>query len=332
VGQRRGQPLDRLISRWQVAEDGAGDVDFCFLHWDDIARAHWPRSPLVLLWEGLGMYGWYLLGGGYRKIRRWSPPVALCGLYPGLYVLLSLVALGLTWALVGLLGDWMGLPPILVWILQLGLVSLAGRQAWGLAESLGVVWLFRSIRFTHRLGQARDRDLRQRVASLARQILALEAETPGPEVWLVGHSSGSFVMAMLAAELRRQGADQALAGRLQLLSLGQNLANLAVHSQAQAFHADLALLAQEPRLPWRDVTSRDDYLCFAAVDPYRSCGLPCLEVAYPDLQLIPLAQRQGLASLSALLSHQFDLHFEYLRTAKPGRSGGFDLIEELLAP
>ncbi|MEY4758801.1 MAG: hypothetical protein RLZZ268_299, partial [Cyanobacteriota bacterium] len=124
------------------------------------------------------MYGWYLLGGGYRKIRRWSPPVALCGLYPGLYVLLSLVALGLAWALVGLLGGWMGLPPTLVWILQLGLVSLAGRQAWRLAESLGVVWLFRSIRFTHRLGQARDRDLRQRVASLARQILALEAETP----------------------------------------------------------------------------------------------------------------------------------------------------------
>ena len=58
VGQRRGQPLDRLISRWQVAEEGASAVDFCFLHWDDIARAHWPRSPLVLLWEGLGMYGW----------------------------------------------------------------------------------------------------------------------------------------------------------------------------------------------------------------------------------------------------------------------------------
>jgi hypothetical protein len=26
------------------------------------------------------------------------------------------------------------------------------------------------------------------------------------------------------------------------------------------------------------------------------------------------------------------LHFEYLRTAEPGRSGGFDLIEQLLAP
>lgn len=332
VGHRRNDFLNRLISRWQVREDGASGVDFCFLHWDDIARAHWPRSPLVLLWEGLVMYGWYLLGGGYRKIRRWSPQVALCGLYPGLYGLLSLAALALTSAVVGMLGGLTSAPAELVLGLQMLWLLVGGWQAWRLAEALGVVWLFRSIRFTHRLGQARDRDLRQRVAELAGRILVLEAGDPAAQVWLVGHSSGSFVMAMLAAELRRQGADEVLAGRLQLLSLGQNLANLAVHSQAQSFHADLALLAQEPRLPWRDVTSRDDYLCFAAVDPYRSCGLPCLEVPYPELQLIPLAQRQGLTSLGALLSHQFDLHFEYLRTAKPEHSGGFDLIEELLVP
>jgi hypothetical protein len=30
--------------------------------------------------------------------------------------------------------------------------------AWSLADRLGVVWLWRSIRFTHRLGQARDGD------------------------------------------------------------------------------------------------------------------------------------------------------------------------------
>jgi hypothetical protein len=118
-----------------------------------------------------------------------------------------------------------------------------------------------------------------------------------------------------------------------LLSLGQNLANLAVHGKARAFHDDLALLAEEPRLPWLDITSRDDYLCFAAVDPYPSCGVARQgPEAYPELRLIPLAQRQGLSRLVDLLSHQFDLHFEYLRTAEPGRSGGFDLIEQLLAP
>ena len=331
--QRRSQQVDRLLSRWQVREDGALGLDFCFLHWDDIARAHWPRNPLVLLRDGIGIYAWYLLGGGYWTMRRWSQRVALCGLYPTLFVGMVVVVLALGCALLAVLAAVWQLPALVLHGLQLTLVLLGCWQAWRLAEALGVVWLFRSIRFTHRLGQARDGDLRGRVAELAGRILSLEQQDPADQVWLAGHSSGSFVMAMLAAELRRQGADQLLAGRLRLLSLGQNLANLAVHGKARGFHADLALLAQEPRLPWLDITSRDDYLCFAAVDPYQSCGVPRPGAgAYPELRLIPLAQRQGLTSLGALLSHQFDLHFEYLRTAAPERSGGFDLIEELLAP
>lgn len=328
TSHRRGQRQDHLISRWQVQEGISLRLDFCFLHWDDIARAHWPKNPLVLIRDGAGIYFWYVFAGGYLKMRRLSKRVALCGLYPSLYVFTTLLVLAFTCSLMGLLSNLQLLP-----LLQVVVVLLGCVLAWRLANHLGVVWLFRSIRFTHRLGQARDGDLRCRVVELAQRIGELEASDPAAEVLLVGHSSGSFVMAMLAAELRRQGVDRQLAGRLQLLSLGQNLANLAVHGKARAFHADLALLAQEPRLPWLDITSRDDYLCFAAVDPYLSCGVPRQGAeAYPELRLIPLAQRQGISSLAELLSHQFDLHFEYLRTAEPERSGGFDLIEEWLAP
>ena len=281
----------------------------------------------------LSFAGWYVGQGGVLRIARMSGRVALCGLYPVLFTAGSLIA---TAAVTAVLLRPLPLLGIGGWLLgAIGALLVLGQLmlAWRLANQVGVVWLFRSIRFTHRLGQARDGDLRGRVAELAERILSLEQQDPADQVWLAGHSSGSFVMAMLAAELRRQGADQLLAGRLRLLSLGQNLANLAVHGKARGFHADLALLAQEPRLPWLDITSRDDYLCFAAVDPYQSCGVPRPGAgAYPELRLIPLAQRQGLTSLGALLSHQFDLHFEYLRTAAPERSGGFDLIEELLAP
>jgi pimeloyl-ACP methyl ester carboxylesterase len=245
----------------------------------------------------------------------------------------TLLVLLIACSFLGILSYLQLLPASLLMLLQLVVVLSGCALAWRLANHLGVVWLFRSIRFTHRMGQARDGDLRRRVAELAQRIGELEASDPAAEVLLVGHSSGSFVMAMLAAELRRQGVDRQLAGRLQLLSLGQNLANLAVHGKARAFHDDLALIAEEPRLPWLDITSRDDYLCFAAVDPYLSCGVARQgPEAYPELRLIPLAQRQGLSRLVDLLSHQFDLHFEYLRTAEPERSGGFDLIEQLLAP
>ena len=57
-------------------------------------------------------------------------------------------------------------------------------------------------------------------------------------------------------------------------------------------------LAAEPRPAWLDVTSRDDYLCFAGVDPYRSCGLQLPQGApYPELRLIDLefSQREDAA-------------------------------------
>jgi hypothetical protein len=155
---------------------------------------------------------------------------------------------------------------------------------------------------------------------------------PAAELLLVGHSSGSFVMAMLAAELRRQPQWDGLLPRLRLLSLGQNLANLAVHAGAHRFHQDLIELAAEPRPPWLDITSRDDYLCFAGVDPYRSCRLPAPSGgAYPQLRLVALARGRGIRSWWQLMGCQFDLHFDYLRCTDPALVG-FDWWQLLLAP
>ena len=320
LSRRRGQK-DPLLSSWQVEEDGRPLLEVCFLHWDDIARQNWPRNPLRLIWDGIGIYGWYLLKGGLARIGRWAPTVALCGLWPFLFFIFWLVLI-LAAALA--LSHWLNL-----WLALAGTAALV-VLAWRLAELQGVVWLYRSIRFTHRLGQARDAALRQRLGQLAERIAELEHHTPAARVELVGHSSGSFVMAMLAATLRRQPWFDTLQPRLSLLSLGQNLANLAVHKGAVAFHADLSLLASVPRIPWRDITSRDDYLCFPGVNPYQSCNLAIALPPYPQLELMSLAQRLGLDSWWALISNQFTLHFQYLQTAPLDRQGGFDYFEHLL--
>ena len=325
VGRRRGQQ-DPLLSSWQVQEHGTPLLEVCFLHWDDIVRDHWPANPGVIIWRGARFGLWYFVRGGLIQIARLCPSVALCGLYPLLFWgACGLALVGLALLIQALLPGWSG--GLAAVVVLLALLPFC----WRLAEQQGVIWLFRSILFTHRLGQARDGDLRPRLRQLAQRILEQERQAPAPDLLLVGHSSGSFVMAMLAAELRRQpDFAERLAPRLSLLSLGQNLANLAVHPGASAFHADLACLAQTPRLPWRDITSRDDYLCFAAVDPYRSCGLTLEPPAYPQLQLIQLAQRLGLHSWWRLITTQFPLHFQYLHTAPPELQGGFDYFEALL--
>jgi hypothetical protein len=331
LGRRRSR-ADGLLSRWPIQEGGAPCLELAFLHWDDIARSNWPRQPLALIWESLGMYWWYLFGGGFRRIVRWSPSVALCGLYPGLFLCLAVLAAFAVAGLVELLGSFVAMNPALVHGLAFAGAMLLLWQAWRLADALGVVWLFRSIRFTHRLGQARDQGLRERVRQLARRLLELEQDSPATELLLVGHSSGSFVMAMLAAELRRQPEWSQLEPRLRLLSLGQNLANLGVHGGADHFRRDLMELAAEPRPAWLDVTSRDDYLCFAGVDPYRSCGLQLPQGApYPELRLIELARPRGIAGWWQLMGCQFDLHFDYLRSLS-GPGAQFNWWALLLEP
>ena len=329
VGRRRGQS-DPLLSSWHVEEGATNLLEVVFLHWDDIVRDYWPRSPLVIAWQGLRFSFWYLLRGGLIRIARMCPSVALCGFYPLLFFGFFGLVLLVVWLL---LRTW--LAAIVGGVGAVGLASLVVLALvpafWRLADQQGVVWLFRSILFTHQLGQARDGALRPRLIELAQRIVAIERAAPAQRVQLVGHSSGSFVMAMLAAELRRQPTfDAELQSRLSLLSLGQNLANLAVHKGAVAFHDDLRTLAAVPRLPWRDITSSDDYLCFASVDPYRSCHIAIEPPAYPQLELIDLAQRLDLTSWWALITNQFPLHFEYLHTAAPEHQGGFDYFEELL--
>ena len=318
-GWRLGKRFkDGLITRWPLNQlavvDEQSSSDLCFLHWDDIAQANWPRSPLLLLWQCSVFAWWYLLKGGLLHYAGLCPGVALCGAYPLLYIVFAFCCAG---AAAGLTIAGLSMLAIVyqVQVLSSALVALGVLFfTWRLANRLGVVWLARSIVFTHRLGQLRDSDLRQRVKELADELLLLEVKKPALEITLVGHSSGSFVLTMLAAELHRRPNAASVLSRIKLLTLGQNLANLAVYPGAQLFRDDLQELTTEPRIPWRDVTSTQDLLCFAGVNPYVSCGLPEPPgEPYPKMELIDLAIQRGYTRRRDLLGNQFDLHFDYLR-------------------
>ncbi len=224
--------------------------------------------------------------------------------------MLVLALLAATALAVGVLLHPLGLAPAL---LGAALVLLAGGQ---LAGRLGVGWLFRTLRFTHQLAAGRVPELGQRVHSWAEQLLALEQHCPAAEVVLAGHSCGSFVAVMLAAELRRRAAFGPVLQRLTLLTLGQNIPHLALLPAAARFRADLAQLLEPPRLPWLDWTSPDDWLCFAGVNPLAAAGLVDAGSTYPQRRLLPLAAQLGIADgwrgFWGRFSHQYPLHFAYL--------------------
>tara|TARA_B100000073_G_C23660373_1_gene544295 strand:- start:29 stop:1123 length:1095 start_codon:yes stop_codon:yes gene_type:complete len=307
--KQRGWRLGRRlpgdqITLWPLEMQG---TELAFLHWDDVARAHWPKHPFSLLRQLLP-FGWdYVFKGRGWAYAGLFPGVALCGLYP-------LVVLAVTFLLAAA-ASWFGLQagPQLGLMLAVVLPVLVFWRGWLLAEQLGVVWLSRSILFTYRLGEARDQSLRLRVQMLAESLLDLEHNSPAEEILIAGHSSGSFVLAMLAAELRRRPEAEPLLQKMSLLSLGQNLANLALFPRANSFRQDLKDLAKAPRLPWLDVTSVDDLLCFAGVNPYKACGMVVPEQGeYPRLQLLDLRKARGLKRRRQWLSVLFELHFDYL--------------------
>jgi pimeloyl-ACP methyl ester carboxylesterase len=283
-------------------------VEVVYLHWHDIARRHWPRQPLRLLADGLRMAQWYLLGGGLGQVAALSRAAAFTGFYPVLFALLiaglALLSAGLVWA-------WLGpLPGLLAGALLL-------IRGWQLAEQLGVLWLFRTLRFTHELAEERVPELRQRLLDWIAQIDDLERRAPAEQVVLVGHSCGSFVAVMLAAELRRRPQACGVLGHLELLTLGHNIPHLALLPAAERFRADLAALAAAPRLPWRDWSSRDDWLCFADVDVLQAAGVFASSANYPQRRLLPLAQQRGIApglrGVWGRFSQQYQLHFDYYR-------------------
>ncbi len=318
------------MTRWTLDQTDGGltssPSDFCFLHWDDIARSNWPRSPLLILWQYAGVAWFYLFRGRLFHLANLCPGVALCGAYPLLFIAFSFCLACLSIPLtIAALKVFTGLQLIQLFsgvLVGLGVLYFA----WKLGNKLGIAWLTRSILFTHRLGQLRDVDLRQRIKEFADQLMMLEIKEPSLDITLVGHSSGSFVLAMLAAELHRRPDAAFLLTRIKLLTLGQNIANLAVYPKAQFFRDDLQELTTAPRIPWRDVTSSQDFLCYAGVNPYSSCGLPIpIGEPYPQMETVDFAKARGLTKMWDLMSNQFDLHFDYLRNI----STGVGLFEQL---
>jgi len=312
---------NEFLTKWQITTNDSylfkghseSVYELCFLHWDDIARDNWPKSPPVMILKCIQFAYWYFFRGGFSRVYKLCPGVAICGAYPSAFLLLSFCLSAGIASSIAQLNFYFVQAIHIKFLFVLFSLFLALFLFWRLANSLGIVWLARSIFFTHRLGISSDKDLRCRIRKFADQLSFLEENEPSYKVRIVGHSSGSFVLAMLAAELHRR-SNRSLCERLSLLTLGQNFANLSIHEKANSFRADLEELGRQPKINWLDVTSREDLLCFAGVNPFTSCGLPIpFPESYPRMKIIRLMSFRNHYSLKKVLFNQFDIHFDYLR-------------------
>jgi hypothetical protein len=321
-------------SQWQVRSEAAGaSVQTCFeyVQWDDIVRAHWPRTPWQVLVGSLRGYAAALASpAALRKVYAGSPRTLVALAYPAAFWLLSL-----------LLG--VALAALAVHAASGPLAPLAGAVAmlavgWGALrweQRLNTSWLLRIYQFAAAWRSGRTPDVQQRVERAAGEVLRALREPEVDEVLLVGFSVGSLLAVSTAARVQQAAAGTGIAlDRLSVLTLGQCIPLLGLMDGADAFRAELAALGRPPRVGWIDFSSPTDWGSFALVDPLAialgSAGpdrpfgprmaSPRFHTMFPPDAYATLVRDKRRIHLQYLMAGQLPAVYDYFAiTAGPGR-------------
>ncbi|MBQ0959264.1 hypothetical protein KAK06_09915 [Ideonella sp. 4Y11] len=313
VGRR--QRTGEHVAAWEVdatIEGSAVQTRYEFLRWDDIVRAHWPRSRWALLRTTLWA-SWQCWRDGvmwYSWRRSWPAFLALAG--PGLAMLIWVLLL----AVVGAAGAiwWQIGGPVAsgVWLL----LALPALVALGVEAErrTQMAWLMRSLACLVRQGRGQTPDLEARLDLFAQHLAAALQRSEHDEVLLVGHSSGAMLAVSVAARaLARLPVH--CGARLSLLTLGNCGATLSQQPAAQSYRDELVAVGSSSAVHWLDVSAPPDGCCYALVDPCEGLSLP--PSAPGAKRLNPrFAQLFTPASYERIRHDKYRCHFQYLMASE----------------
>ena len=257
---------------WTVRMEQGGVVCESLIEhvrWDDLVRAHWPRSAWPLLRDMTKSYGYALRCGVIPAVWRIAPKTLVAWAYPLVFfALTALLGVGVA-TLLGALLLHLGFA---AWTLAFLVPAVGAASLWcamRVEERLNTTWLARIFRFASLQAQGRVDGLEQRIDAVAARITERLRDPDIDEVMVVGFSVGS-ILAVSAAARALEAVPQSRA-RLSLLTLGHCVPMLGLLPQARRFREELAQLAAAPGLVWIDFSSTTDWGSFALVDPIMAC-------------------------------------------------------------
>jgi hypothetical protein len=351
VGPRRraGEHASQwsVDASWKGGETVGTTVEF--LRWDDIVRAHWPRSRWAVMLSALGTTAQQIANGVLWRVLKTSWPAFLVLFFPPALVVMLMAWLALTVALVLVLVPFGGVASGVA--MGVAVASLLGWLRFGRwAEAkVQMAWLMRSTRFILRQARGKVPELEGRIDEFAARVDAALGDETVDEVLVVGHSSGAMLAVSTAARAlaRRAGASAHAAGQalrstppLSLLTLGECIPMLSYQPEAHGFRAELASLAMSSSLVWLDITAPPDGCCFALVDPTAVCAERHGAVRWsPPKRLSPrFAQLFRSETYARIRADKYRCHFQYLMASEmPGAydyfaiTAGPELLDERFA-
>jgi hypothetical protein len=301
-------------SQWPVrgSDDGAvTHTTFEYVRWDDIVRAHWPRTPWQVLVGSVRGYAAALASpAALRKVRAAAPRTLVALAYPAAFWLAALlVALGLG-AAVGRLAALV-LPGLFATLVGAAGVLAVGWAALRWEQRLNTSWLLRIYQFAADWRQGRTPAVEARMDAAAADVARALRDPEIDEVLLVGFSVGSMLAASIAARVQQSGAPLE---RLGLLTLGHCIPLLGLMAGADGYRAELARLGRAPRVCWVDFSSPTDWGAFPLVDPLAiSLGPAGPERPYAPRMLSPRFHTMFAPEVYArLVRDKRRIHLQYL--------------------
>ena len=312
-------PINPHFHHWEIQaiwKNEAVDTDYHFLGWDDIVRENWSDAQLRVLVEAIPAYFHFAAASGFQRVRSHSKNAFLTGTLPVAYY-----AAALTLAPLLGLSCSKALPelPLIHPAILAGLLTLASsRAALSLGSVLGLNWLLRTYTFIHRWHTNKLPSVAERVDSMARHILACHQSQPTDETLIVGHSVGSLLAVSVAARLQTLLAESTTPPpqQLHLLTLGQCIPLLSFLPSATAFHRDLQTVSDSNHLPWTDISSPPDPLCFFQQNPLTASNVPNARadrVRCLNARIFPMFTKQ---TYQKIRWNKIRLHFQYLMASE----------------
>jgi hypothetical protein len=301
VGERRREPPHSAA--WKIRDvDADTEVDYVFLGWDDVVRAHWVKNPLGLLGRSIKAYANFTRLVDWSIVHKFPWGVKIAFYYPGISTILFPILFGLLLAvpLVAALG-W-------AWGLLAAAVAGIAIALWVVKRIQGF-WLLRFIIFNDILASERlPADVDDRMATFAETIRASFAED-WDEILFVTHSNGSILAVPIMARLI-EGCDGTLPDRFSLVTLGSSIPLIGARRDSHRFRALLDRVGAGD-FRWLDINSITDGACIAGIDP-------CIGGPQRRADLFQTSPRWfkycDPATYQARRRNKYETHFDYLRT------------------
>lgn len=335
----RGGGEAEWLSTWRMSADGpAGGVEttFDFLSWHDLAEREFSMSHGARAVAALEVFWASLYTRSFWDMTRWNWKFGLFAAYPWLMAAGYLLVAGAWTALC----VWTGsrLSPGWFWAPGAAAVAVAGLWGWWRLvkrwePKLYVFYLLNDWIWTGRHRRGHDALAEGRFERFAEHVARTARGGAADELLVVGHSSGSFVAAIVAAravelapELGREGPP------LNLLTIGANTVVSAGGNRDNPGRRAIAALLPEPRVRWIEFFAPQDIMSFPRLD-YRRCYRVDLG-GRPQVNPTHLSARFGEIfspeTYATLRWRWFDLHFAFLKAND--HPGPYDLYRLFAGP